>query len=120
MSASEAIIQRSIMLAVSRIGAVVFRNNTGLGWIGNATKSPFTDSVVIQNARPLHAGLCRGSSDLIGWYRGRFLAIEVKSLSGRLTTEQDNFLKQVERSGGIAIVGRSVGQVLEELKRYEK
>lgn len=116
---TEAILQREIMLAVCKTGARVFRNNTGLGWTGHlatVTETGRGRVVAIANPRPLHAGLCVGSSDLIGWTRdGRFLAIEVKSAKGRLTDEQRNFGEQVEAAGGIFIVGRSVEQVLEEL-----
>lgn len=117
---SESTIQREIMLAVSKTGARVFRNNVAEGWVGNV----FSDAnngdgrlVILHHARPLHAGLCVGSADLIGWTAdGRFLSIEVKSKTGRVTEEQKTFLAMVRASGGVAIIARSVEEALEGLK----
>lgn len=52
-------------------------------------------------------GLCVGSSDLVGIVlpRGRFLALEVKSPTGKLTPQQRAFLAMVNAMGG---VGREV------------
>lgn len=117
---TESELQREIMKAVTAAGGRVFRNNTGQGWVGQYTKCTERRNghhdVLISNARPLHAGLCVGSSDLIGFYRGRFLAIECKSARGRPTEEQQNFLDEVTRNGGIGIVARSVEDVLERLR----
>lgn len=69
--------------------------------------------VVVRNARPLHAGLCKGSSDIIGWMSvlitpgmvGKktavFLALEVKK-NTKATSEQLNFVDRVRAAGGIA------------------
>jgi hypothetical protein len=65
-------------------------------------------------------GLCVGASDIIGWKAervipysdtylvARFVALEVKSASGRLTPEQAAFLEAVRHAGGIAACVRSV------------
>jgi hypothetical protein len=122
----EAPILRRVMLALSRAGAVVFRNNVGVGWAGKATRITVAKTVrlwpgdvVVRNARPLHAGLCTGSSDVIGWMSvtvtpdmvGRkvavFLAPEVKNADGRATEDQIRFLRAVTEAGGIAGVARS-------------
>lgn len=56
-------------------------------------------------------GLVRGCSDLIGIYRGRFIAIEVKRpRGGRVSDEQALFLQLVREHGGIALVARSVDE----------
>jgi hypothetical protein len=69
----------------------------------------------------LHYGLCKGSSDLIGWTqqdgKAIFTAVETKGKRGRLTQDQENFLYQVEAAGGIAIVARSVDEALDGLRR---
>ncbi len=117
---SEIDLMRSIMLAVSKTGARVFRNNTAEGWMGDAQVTHHTGgiSVYIPHARPLHAGLVVGGSDLIGYSRdGRFLAIETKSKRGRLSDEQKNFIQQVSAAGGIAFMSRSVEDALETLRR---
>lgn len=95
---------RQIMLAVSKLKNVrIFRNNTGF----DATNR-------------VRYGLVTGSSDLIGWQTvtitpemvGKqvavFVALEVKTIKGRATDEQKNFINVVNASGGKAAVVRSV------------
>lgn len=121
---SESDLSREIMKAVTEAGGRVFRNQVGLGWYGKADVLRRPDGslfVSINGARPLHAGLCEGSSDLIGFYRGRFLAIEVKtpgkdSTSKKRKESQGNFIDQVRAAGGIGIIARSVAEVLDALK----
>lgn len=88
-----------------------------MGWTGKAVKVD-ENRMMIENARPLHAGLIKGSSDLIGWTTkvitpdmlGKkvaiFTAIEVKKPGGRATKEQQNFVDQVKISGGIAGIAK--------------
>jgi hypothetical protein len=76
------------------------------------------DAVLIHDARPLHAGLCEGSSDLIGWTPvtitpdmvgttiAVFTAVEVKTGRVRVTEAQTRFLDAVTAAGGIARVAR--------------
>lgn len=57
-----------------------------------------------------------GCSDIIGQMKdGRFLAIEVKSAKGKLTGDQKKFLEVVRENGGVAIVARSVADVIKGL-----
>lgn len=59
-------------------------------------------------------GLCPGASDLIGIYRGRFVALEVKRpKGGAVSEEQTMFLALVLERGGIAAVVRSVDEAVE-------
>lgn len=118
---------RLAMLAASRAGSTVFRQNVGTGWTGDSFRSP--KGVFIENPRPLHAGLCKGSSDLIGWTPvtitedmvgstvAVFTALEIKGPSGKLTSEQAHFLAQVHRAGGIAEVVRDPDKVPEIIRR---
>ena len=53
-----------------------------------------------------------GVSDILGIYKGRALAIEVKSKTGRATEAQVEFLTQFEAMGGVAILARSVADVV--------
>lgn len=57
-------------------------------------------------------GLAPGSSDLIGWVTingvAMFLALEVKSATGRASQAQLDFITLVNQMGGIAGVVRSV------------
>jgi hypothetical protein len=99
-------LMRRIMLAASRAGATIWRNNAGV--------ARYPDGSVVRYgvANP-------GGSDLIGLRTievtpdmvGRkvavFIAIEVKTPSGRLTDDQRRFLDFVRAAGGIGIVARS-------------
>ena len=103
---SETAIQNRIRLAISRHGgAIALRNNTGL--------------FKTFDGRTVQAGMGTGTSDLIGLVAhvvtpedvgrtvGIFLAIEVKTEIGRLRTEQEAFLSQVSRMGGVGGIARS-------------
>lgn len=58
----------------------------------------------------------KGCSDVIGQLKdGRFLAIEVKSPTGRPSAEQLAFLDRVNSAGGVAFLARSVDDVTEGL-----
>jgi len=86
-------IQRLIMVALTERGCTVWRNNTG------ALKDP--------DGRLVRFGLCVGSSDIIGMTpEGKFLAIEVKTRTGRLSDQQRKFIDHVNARGGIAGVAR--------------
>lgn len=112
---------RSILLACSRGPTRLFRQNTGQGWVGLSRRFSRAETVLVQpgdvlirNARPLHAGLCEGSSDLIGWTQrdgvAVFTAIEVKAERGLVTPEQQTFIDVVSSAGGIAGVARTVDE----------
>ncbi len=103
---SEQQIQQHIRIACSTGNTRLFRNNTG--------------TLKDANGRPVQFGLCKGSADLIGWKRvtvteemvgtqvAVFLSIEVKTATGRLRPEQQQWLDAVQAAGGIAGVARSV------------
>ena len=92
-------------MSLSRGAARLFRNNTG------ALKDA--------NGRPIFFGLCKGSSDLIGWKTieiksedvGKkvavFCAIEVKD-KAKATPLHRRFLEVVSEAGGFAGIARSV------------
>lgn len=52
-----------------------------------------------------------GVSDIIGIYKGKFFAIEVKTKTGKLSEHQKIFLNDVKKNGGIAFVARSIDDV---------
>ena len=111
--ASEQTIQQHIRLACSIGNCRLFRNNTG--------------TLRDQHGRPVQFGLCKGSADLIGWTSRTitpemvgqqiavFTSIEVKSSSGRVKPEQQQWLNAVQAAGGIAGVARSVGEAMDLL-----
>jgi hypothetical protein len=133
---SEQVVQQTILLRLARGAVRLFRNNVGTAWTGRAMRItragivrvgpkgvPYSvepGDIVIRNPRPLHAGLCRGSSDLIGLRSvtvtpemvgqrlAVFAAVEVKAPRGRLTAEQEAFIAMVREMGGLAGAARSV------------
>jgi VRR-NUC domain len=114
---SEAPLMRRIMLAASRAGARIFRNNTGV--------AHHRDGSVVRY------GVGNGGADLIGWRSvtvtpcmvGRraalFLALEVKTPGGKPTPEQQRFVQAVREAGGIGAVVRSEAEALAELARRD-
>jgi hypothetical protein len=99
-------IQQHIRLTCSTGSTRLFRNNTG--------------TLRDQHGRPVSFGLARGSADLIGWTTRTitpdmvgqriavFTSIEVKTPTGRVKPEQQQWLDAVQAAGGIAGVARSV------------
>lgn len=107
---TESELQHAVRLALGRHPAArLYRNE-----VGQAK----------HQGRVVRYGLCVGSSDLIGWRRvlitpehvgshiAQFVAIELKTDTGRLTTEQRQFLELVQRWGGVAGVARSAEDAL--------
>lgn len=118
----ESDIQKLIQLKSAQCGAKLFRNNVGLGWIG-PTKRLSDGSILMENPRPLHAGLQKGSGDLIGFKPtvitsdmvGKmvavFVSLEVKTPTGRVRPEQLDWYELVRKNGGIAGFARSEADV---------
>jgi ribosomal protein L27 len=115
----EHVVQQKILLACGSGNTRLWRNNVGTGWAGQATKiqrrgmvAVEPGDVIVRQGRPLHAGLCVGSSDLIGYRQvdgvAQFVALEVKSATGRPTAQQVQFLDHITSAGGCAGIVRSV------------
>jgi hypothetical protein len=101
---SEKQIMQEVQLALANIGIRLFRNNVGM--------------LEDRNGQKVKYGLCKGSSDLIGWEikRGRFVAVEVKTPEGRATPEQVAFIEAVNNAGGIAFIARSPEDAVHKAK----
>ncbi len=111
---TEAEIQYAIRIALGQLPDVrVFRNNVGVADVRGAK---------------IRFGLCKGSSDLIGFIRleingvktARFLALEIKTATGKPTEEQKLFIKVVQAFGGFACVVRSVEEALAAIERARR
>lgn len=104
---NEAYVQNKIRLAVGHGKIRLFRNNTG--------------ALLDIKGRLVKFGLCKGSSDLIGFKTititpdmvGKevaiFSAIEVKD-KGKATDEQKKFIDIIQNAGGIAGVAKNVNE----------
>lgn len=93
---SESQILSHILIALGRDPrCFVFRNSTG--------------ALPDARGRVVRFGLV-GSADILGCLRpsGRFLAIEVKTPTGRQSDAQANFQRVITQAGGLYILARSV------------
>lgn len=130
MESEKSLINR-ICLEVTKTKCRIFRNNVAVGWVGKLIgkkNAPNGFKITLDKARPLHAGLIKGSSDLIGWTTVKitpemvgaeiavFTALEVKMGKTRVSKEQANFIRIVDESGGIAGVVRSLDEAVELIK----
>lgn len=106
-------LQRQILLALSDAGCTVWRNETGQFWTGRVLHRQ-GKQVTLANAAMIPVGLCKGSADIIGIRHsdGRFLALEVKTATGRASREQHAFVAAVQAANGIAGIVRSVDEAL--------
>ena len=97
---SEASIQRLILEFLSGIGIYCWRNNNA-GIFDPRTgkyRSPGKFSIP-------------GVSDIFGFHKGKFFAIEVKKQGSNPTQAQKDFMEAVRINGNIAFVARSIGDV---------
>ncbi len=93
-------IQNEIRLALADT-CVMFRINVGKGYT--------------PDGRYFDTGVPKGFSDLFGVRKadGRAVFIEVKTLRGRPTDQQKNFLETMRKNGAIAGVCRSSEEALQ-------
>ena len=57
----------------------------------------------------------KGISDIIGCIHGRMFCLEIKTTRGRVTPAQQQFLDDVNAAGGLALVVRSLNDVINGL-----
>ena len=93
-------IQNSIRLALSG-KCVIFRANVGV----------FSTA----DGRTVSTGLPKGFSDLFGYRKSdcKAVFIEVKTSTGKVRPQQEQFLKTMRSYGAIAGVARSAAEALE-------
>lgn len=105
----EADIQQSIRLALGlEQGLVLWRNNVGAAFHA-------------ETKRPVQYGVGgTGGSDLIGLLNGRFIALEIKSSTGRVRPEQADFINLVRATGGFAAIVRSVEEARAAIERARR
>lgn len=102
---TEADLMRRLMKLATDAGARLFRNNTG----------------VLKDERgvPVRFGLATGSSDLIGFVPvtvtpdmvgqtlAVFASVEVKTPTGRVRSEQADWIAMIRKFGGLAGIARN-------------
>jgi penicillin-binding protein-related factor A (putative recombinase) len=105
-------IQKNILKKLREKGFLVWRvNNTGI-----------PDPSVRGGWRKQTGYNMTGMSDILGVYKGRFLAIEVKTPERikNVSEKQQEFLNKVRKNGGIAMVADSLELVLQKLKEHDR
>lgn len=92
-------VQAACLMALSQAGCLVWRQDTG--------------AYRAKSGALVRYGLCVGSSDIIGLAPdGRFLAVEVKTDTGRATDAQLRFIAAVQAAGGRAGIARSAADAV--------
>lgn len=93
-------IQNLIRIALSKKGCIVLRSNVGLFYT--------------PDGRLIHIGE-KGQSDLHGHRPpdGKAFYLETKTSNGRITKDQEQFLRAMKASGAIAGVARSPDEAVE-------
>ncbi len=126
---TEKSVQNDLISKLCRDPVRLLRNNVGSGFQGIVSQILEGDWVLLKKFRRVKFGLFKGSSDLIGWKTVEitqdmvgdkvavFVGIEVKKPGkrNRTTGEQKNFINQVVKSGGIALVVTSKEEAQEGL-----
>ena len=105
MALSEADFMRRCQKLATTLGGRLWRNNVG--------------TLLDKRGVPVHFGLAKGSSDLIGFVPvtitpdmvgqtlAVFASVEVKTLTGRVRPEQKDWIAMVQRFGGLAGIVRT-------------
>ena len=100
-------IQDQILIALGTMpGMAIWRSAVGNGWVRR--KDGFA---------PMRFGGMPGQADILGCYHGRFIAIEVKTATGRQRPEQRDWQHAIEMAGGVYILARSVADALDGVAR---
>lgn len=112
----ESYVLREVLLAVAAVpGVVAWRQNSGLYYAPDG-RGGFRR---VRAAMP-------GCADILGWVRlgsrpvAAFMALEVKTRTGRTRPEQTEFLAAVRDSGGLAVVVRSPEAAVEAIRAYRE
>ena len=126
MAAEHETVSAMAQIAMTKRGARVFANSMGMGIVGTVVEE-YNDSgghiITQRGARRVRFGVCNpGGSDLLGWRPlvitegmvgqtvAQFVAVECKTKAyNKASKDQKNFLAQVARAGGVAVIARREG-----------
>ena len=115
-AAEHSALLRAIMAKYSNGHTRLFITNSGEAYQGTVISQTAT-TITLLYPRRIHFGV-KGMADLNGITQGgRYVAIEAKTGSGKLTKDQEAFLRMVKAHGGKSGVARSIedaGEILSE------
>ena len=128
MKNNESAVIAQVLIDATKKGWRLFRNTVAQAFVGGQITEERTIPdrsgrpvyiIELINARRVRVGLCKGSSDTVGWRPlkitadmvgqtiAQFVAVECKTLAyGKITPEQQNFLDQLTEAGGAGFVAR--------------
>jgi hypothetical protein len=125
---SERHVRNRLLVAVSGLGARLFRNYVGRSWVGDGYKWLGKD-MLIHNARVVQSGLTVGSGDMLGWTPvvitpemvGQTVAVftsleQKRNPQDKLDKPQQNWLDAVRAAGGIAAVVYGTGDAVAAIR----
>lgn len=98
MSTPEGKIQLEILKYLRAHGVFCFRNQP----------STYNHKLHIYQSNPY---VMKGTPDIIAVIDGKFVGIEVKTPTGRISADQILFKKRLEANGGVYILARCIGDV---------
>lgn len=102
----ESAVLRACLSYLAVRGIRAWRNNSGLAMFAGKSGKP----------RPVRFGK-QGQADILGYMPdGRFVAVECKASDGKATPDQEEFLADVRRAGGVAILARSLDELIAGLE----
>jgi hypothetical protein len=61
-----------------------------------------------------------GVSDIIGCYKGRMIAIELKAPHGIVSPAQQQFIDRINEAGGLAFVAKDLDTVIDKLNLQDR
>lgn len=59
-----------------------------------------------------------GCPDILSCYKGFFLALEIKTETGKVSPLQEYNINKIKKSGGLAFIVRSIADVKKILKQF--
>lgn len=117
MGAKEGQLNDDLMLAASRKGGRLFRNNSGTAFhkdgsvvqygVGNPGGSDLIGFTVVEV-----------TADMVGRKVAVFTAVEAKTGKLKPTKDQDRFLRMVRNKGGIGTWGTDAGMIMGEILNW--
>ncbi len=110
----ESQLQNQIRLALSEYG-IPFRTNSGEFYQGKRIYDPRYKQDILIDLRRV-SGLPKGFSDLLFIGDGRTAFLEVKTKTGIVRPEQEQFLHQMQQYHHLAGVARSVEDAIKIIK----
>lgn len=110
MKNAETNLQTEIQIALCALpNCHCFRKQVGRFWQGRPAQ--LNGKTILTNIRAVNSGV-PGESDLYGHINGRAFFLEVKTETGKSTSEQERFITAMRESGAIAAVVRDVDSAI--------